>query len=445
MVDLSKHLARAQQAIDRRNYDLAIEITTECQEVDAGNLDNYRKLIEAAKRRAASTGKKGFALRLPAFGKDPHKRLTAAVKAVAKKPDLGNLERCGDAARKVFDSGGKSMLDVAILFYEEGRETGLLSKKLLWNLGHAYHERYKQSKSGEDLDRAIETMAELQQSDQSHGEAARTLKNWEAMKSMARRSEARGSDYTAQLADKGEAARHEVMNRIIRSAEDAREVLDVLERDLAERPDDKALLMKKGDVLRRVERWDEAKAAYEAAAAIDPHDFVVTMRCGETEISARQAEIKRRRAAGEDVAALERDLAEYEITHYRDRVERQPTESAHRYELGVRLFKSGDVDGAASEFQQAVKDPRYRKQSHNYLGHAFAKKNLLDLARKQFTECLSLIADNLSTEYKEVLYNRAKVSEAMGDTEAAIADFTKVVELDLAYKDAADRLNQLRG
>ena len=38
MVDLSKHLQRARQALERRQYDIAIEVCLECQEIDPANL-----------------------------------------------------------------------------------------------------------------------------------------------------------------------------------------------------------------------------------------------------------------------------------------------------------------------------------------------------------------------------------------------------------------------
>ena len=42
------------------------------------------------------------------------------------------------------------------------------------------------------------------------------------------------------------------------------------------------------------------------------------------------------------------------------------------------------------------------------------------------------------------MYNRGRLQQDLGDVDAAKADFTKVVELDLGYKDAAERLSQLR-
>ena len=51
MVDLSKHLERARQAIDRRQYGAAIERCLQCQDVDPTNVELYELLIEAAKKR----------------------------------------------------------------------------------------------------------------------------------------------------------------------------------------------------------------------------------------------------------------------------------------------------------------------------------------------------------------------------------------------------------
>ena len=125
MVDLSKHLQRARQALERRQYDIAIEVCLECQEIDPANLENYRLLIDSAKRRAREGGKKGFSLGFGGFSKDPQKALSAAVKKMAKGPDVKIFLAAGDAAMAVHESGLKSLLEVAILMYEEGRATGL--------------------------------------------------------------------------------------------------------------------------------------------------------------------------------------------------------------------------------------------------------------------------------------------------------------------------------
>ena len=82
--------------------------------------------------------------------------------------------------------------------------------------------------------------------------------------------------------------------------------------------------------------------------------------------------------------------------------------------------------------------------SYLYLGHCFAKKKLLDLAVQQYTSCLDMMDDDMSAEAKEVRYSRARVYEALGKTAEASTDYTRLVELDLGFKDAATRLSGLK-
>ena len=102
----------------------------------------------------------------------------------------------------------------------------------------------------------------------------------------------------------------------------------------------------------------------------------------------------------------------------------------------MKLFAKGDIDNAAGNFQKSLGDPRFKKLSYLYLGHCFAKKKLLDLAVQQYSSCLGMIDDDMGSEAKEVRYSRARVYEALGKTEEAVADFTRLVELDLGFKDA---------
>ena len=117
----------------------------------------------------------------------------------------------------------------------------------------------------------------------------------------------------------------------------------------------------------------------------------------------------------------------------------------HRFNLGTRLIQSSDIDGAATEFQKTVGDPKVRQESHRYLGFCFAKKNLLDLAVQQYTSYLSLALDDQSDKAKEVRYLRGRVLEDQSKRDDAIKDFERIVAIDLNYKDAATRLTKLRG
>jgi len=116
-----------------------------------------------------------------------------------------------------------------------------------------------------------------------------------------------------------------------------------------------------------------------------------------------------------------------------------------QFNLGQRLLMAGQIEAAAAEFQRTVSDPKYRLKSHKFLGFCFSKKNMLDLAVKNYSSYLTQAEDPLSDESKEVRYLRARQYEQMGKKDEAIADLSQLVEIDLSYKDCAARLEKLRG
>ena len=162
-------------------------------------------------------------------------------------------------------------------------------------------------------------MVELEKGNPAHPDASRTAKSWEALRSMAKRTEKKDGDYRDQLASDKGARRNEVLGRIIRTAEDAKEVLAFIDEDLKTNPKEKALWQKKGDVHRRAGQYDEAIAAFTKAQEVDEHDFVITMRISDTRLAKQAAQIKAAEKAGQDVsqakaAYLDAEIEEYRIT-----------------------------------------------------------------------------------------------------------------------------------
>ncbi len=460
MVDLSKHLARIKQAIDRRQWELALTQCEDCLDVDPTHLDIYRLLLDASRRRAKESDKKGLlsGLSAPSFTRDPHKLHLAAMKRLAANPDAKNLAAAGDAARVVYKAGVKPMIDVAILLYDEMVGTGLFNPDVLWNLGHLYFERFQDKKEAANLESALKTMAKLEAAMPQHPEAGRTLKNWEAQKSMAKRHDAGKGDYTSQLSSNTAARRADIMSRIVRTAEDAKEVLHFIDEDLKANPNDKALWVKRGETHRRIggmaldrqafaevkASYGQARASYEKGLQIDEYDFTITMKLSDLAMEERKNAVLELEQGGQDTSTLKKEAVLFAIEEFRKRVQRQPTDVGHKYNLGLKLLESGQIEAAAGEFQRTVADPKYRLNSHKYLGYCFSKKNMLDLAVKNYTSYLSQVEDNLSDGAKEVRYLRARQLEDLRKRDEAMADYSQLVEIDLGYKDAAARLDNLR-
>lgn len=444
MPDIAKHLDRARQAIERRNYPLAIEVLCEVQEIEAGELELYRLLLDAAKRHAAATGKKG-GMSLGFKSKDPFKALSQAVKKVAKSPDAKACAEAGDAARALYDAGTKSAAAVAILFYEEVRSSGLFNADVLWHLGKMQFAVYKEKEDLGALDRAITAMAELQRNMPAHAEAGRTVQQWEAVKSMEGRKarDRQGSDYRSQLSSDKDARRNEIMAKIPRTQPEMEEMVAFIDEDLKANPNDKRLWYKKGDVLKRFALYDRAREAYAKVQSLDQHDFQAVINLGDLAIAEAEDRYRAAQNAGGDLKAATIELLKVRVDEFQKRAERQPTEMNHRFHLGEALYGLGQIDQAAACFQQSKRDAKHKARSLFLLGKCFRRKNLLDIAKDQLTECLALHQDELSDEYKKVLYERADVCEAANDKAQAVKDFRKLVELDLGYKDAADRLRKL--
>jgi tetratricopeptide (TPR) repeat protein len=450
MVDLSRHLQAAKQALDKGQYDIAIERCEACVEVDPGQIEIYRILLDAAKRKAKVTSTSLFAkLSLPSIGGDPHKRFLNAMRKLGKLPDAKALAGAGDAARDLAATV-RPMWEVAVLFYEDHVAGGLFDEKVLWHLAQSHFERFKLG-GGKDqalLEKAITVMTELDKAMPQHVEAGRTVKNWQATLSMLMRNQAStrgaGGDYQSQLASSAGARRLEMLGRTVRTPEDAREVLAFLDGDLQANPGDKAMWMKKGGIHAQFNQLDAARSALAKAQEIDPHDFVVTMRLGDITVAEAKRAAAQAKAAGQDTTALDATALEVEAAEVRKRVERQPTDMGHRFQLGSLLFRQGQIEAAAAEFQRSVSDPKLKKVSHRNLGACFARKKLLDLAADQYNSFLRLADDDAAEDAKEVRYQLARILQDAGHTQDAAQHFTRLVTVDLGYKDAADRLSALK-
>jgi tetratricopeptide (TPR) repeat protein len=247
------------------------------------------------------------------------------------------------------------------------------------------------------------------------------------------------------------AHRAEVMNKMLRTADDAREVLKYADEDLVADPGKKDLWLKKAETHRRLaelandaSEFGKARAALEKAQAIDSFDFNIVIKLGDVIIDEHKAYIKTLEAGGHDTAEAKKALQQIEVDEFKKRSDRQPTELSHKFNLGTRLLQMGQIEAAAGEFQRTVADPRYRLKSYKFLGFCFGKKNMVDLALKNFTAYLTGTDDLTSDEAKEVRYLRGRQYEQANSVAEAIGDFSSLVEMDLNYKDCAARLEKLQ-
>ncbi|HEX4084102.1 MAG TPA: tetratricopeptide repeat protein [Chthoniobacteraceae bacterium] len=123
----------------------------------------------------------------------------------------------------------------------------------------------------------------------------------------------------------------------------------------------------------------------------------------------------------------------------RKRVERNPTDSLLRFELGEQLLAAGHPTEAIPELQQARKNPSVRLRAMNLLGECYTQKNMLDFAVRTFGEaCKEMAAmDDLK---KEMTYKLALLHERMGDQKSYLERLKEIYDADYGYRDVAKRV-----
>ena len=139
---------------------------------------------------------------------------------------------------------------------------------------------------------------------------------------------------------------------------------------------------------------------------------------------------------------LRKEVNTRELELHRRKAERFPTEMSHRYEVGVRLLRGGQIDEAIQELQAARGDPRLRWQSLIQLGHCFKARNNWRLAQRNFEEALRLLPASETAKKKEVLFLLAQGCAEAGDLAHAIDLGNELANIDFSYRDIGRLLDE---
>lgn len=155
--------------------------------------------------------------------------------------------------------------------------------------------------------------------------------------------------------------------------------------------------------------------------------------------------VRKAEKAGDEEALKQARVASlrFDLTVFKDRIERFPTELRFKYEYGVRLFNAGKFDEAIPVFQSARNDPKNRTNCSLFLGRCFYKKNYP-------SQAITILQDELATYHspddetgKALLYWLARSHEAAGSIQAAREGYGKILQMDYNYRDVRARLDKL--
>jgi tetratricopeptide (TPR) repeat protein len=210
------------------------------------------------------------------------------------------------------------------------------------------------------------------------------------------------------------------------------------------------------DIYRQRNDLEKAEKVLAKGLKANPDDAGLLSIYEDTQIGrlrrARDSQTQRVQERPEDTGAkvkldeLTAMLDKYEVQAYRRRVKLHPEDPKVHYELGVILARTGAHDEAIPELQQAARlgtNPPLKIQSLLQLGLSFEANSIPKLAERNYKEALKLLEPEDKDNFNALHYRLGRVSETLGNSEAAGEHYNEVVANDYTYLDAAERLRRL--
>ena len=254
-----------------------------------------------------------------------------------------------------------------------------------------------------------------------------------------------GGNYRDALKNADQAEELEKRTKLVQSDADFQRLLNELQGEMKQNPADAKLPKKIGDLyFEKKKDYTSARDWYKKASALAPQDSVLRDKVDDCDLRIWEVKVVTAQKAN-DPKLNELRLAHLKATiaSYERRVSDRPTDMGLRFELGKAYYIGSMNDKAISEFQQSVKDPKKKSQSHLFLGKSFQKKKMFDMADKQYGMAEQ---DVLSQDTRlDIMYHRAKLAAEAGKVPQAIEMGNKIIEIDINYRDIASLVEKWGG
>jgi len=198
-----------------------------------------------------------------------------------------------------------------------------------------------------------------------------------------------------------------------------------------------------GDLYHTAQFWSEAEQAYRKAYECDSLDETLIralecqliqiekpMKSGLTESTPTNAQLLKTKQLDLKKEILERKLNIH------------PNDTDLHFQLGKIFSVRKQYDLAIEKFQKTLDSPKLRTVSLIGMGECFMHKNLLDLAIEQFEKALERVPTMDATK-KHILYQISSINMTLNNLDKAKVYFKQIYEVDIAYKDVAQKLEAL--
>ena len=440
---------QAQAALRRGDLESTLLLLLKALERDPAHVEARRYLRATASRRlgqgqrkpsAVSAALKAFLAGVLTALKRYRKAIRLCDGHLAYDPDNVGVREV--LARAL---AGQGYRDAAICELEAVHDLNPQRKEALRSLGRLY-------KAKQEIDKALLRYEELRQLEPHDPEASRETQQLAAQGAINKGGWETSTSYREVVKDLEEAEQLEEGRAVSRVAADLDSAI-ARQQELAQRePNIASHYIRLGDLFSQARRFDEAEQSYLKAKETNPLSFDATERLGDLKLVRVEQKLQDAKAqldAKPEDAALQKAVQEASrrrleagMEEFTSRLQAHPTDTGLRTRLGIFLYEAGEYDRAIAEFQQAQSDPRHMLRALSYLGLCFMRKGLPELAVSRFKEALARV-EGFPDVGKELIYNLGLAYEQMGKKEEARAQYEKIYERDITFRDVKEKLEGL--
>jgi len=451
--ELRMLFTKGNDALQRENYDYAIDLFTQVLTKEPFVYD-CRKALRSAQLRKAGTGGGFFKKMLSNASSSP---MIAKGQMALRKDPLDALQIAEQILNSDPNSSPAHRLVVDAATALEMPRTAVLSLEILVrnspkDLDVAIKLADRLADTG-DVNRAERILSSLYAEHPTENDLAHALKNISARKTMDKGgydalADGKGS-YRDILKDKEESVSIEQENRQVKTEDTVQRLIDEKELRLKTEPQNVKLLKDLAELWTQKKQFDRALAYYEQLkstesggdASLDKSIADTTIRKFEHQASLLDVNAP---DYNDQVQKLQVERQAYQLAECQKRAERFPTDLQIRFELGQLYFQNGKIGEAIKEFQRAQINPHRKIASMNYLAQCFARRGINDLAATTLQDAIKekIVFDD---EKKDLLYQLASIFEKMGKRDEAIAQFKLIFAVDASYKDVSAKIDEYYG
>lgn len=440
---------RGNDAMNKSNWDLAVEMFSSCVKLAPGNL-TYRQLLRQSTKKKYKDNGKGAG----AFSMAKIMSLKGKIKKAKAAEDW---EEASKACEEVLllnpwetsvlvDLGEVSIKldrgEIAKFSLFEACKTDPKAKANWALLASLLHKR-------DEYDEAIKVWEKVSQMDPGDMNAVRKITELQTEKTTHRGGyEDAGS--TRDIATNKAATAGRTGGSM---APGESQEMD-LKHAIRKEPEKVEHYLKLAAYQRSKKQFAESLETYRKALEISGGNPEVKEQVENAELLVMKAQLdalKDQAADSDDplvrqkVAAAANAYRDRDIEVLTGRVERYPANLTYKLNLAERLMEVQKWQLAIPQLQKASQDPRQKGKAQFMLGMCFMRDTKLPLARGQFERALPEM--NFETDpksYLECNYWLARVCEELGDGKAAEKYYGDVVVQDYDYKDALKRMEKLQ-